>query len=75
MFTKTTYKGIYNNTVGLWCGFKPEDLEVLEERVILYPDEGKKLQDKGGNTFSAVWLKDGKTINDFIEVELKEEVK
>jgi hypothetical protein len=73
MEIKTTYKGILNGVSGLWCGFKPEGLEVLEERQILYPDEGKELQDKDGNVFSSVWLKDDKTEEeDFTEVKAEE---
>lgn len=42
----TTYVGILNGVNGLWCGFKPEGLEVTEEREVLHADEGKILINK-----------------------------
>ena len=31
---------------GIWCGSRPEDATITEEREILFPDEGKKLKHK-----------------------------
>lgn len=40
MEIRTTYKGITKDGVkGIWCGFKPDDIEVTEELQILYPDK------------------------------------
>ena len=39
MEIRTTYKGIREDGVkGIWCGFKPENITVLEEIQILYRD-------------------------------------
>ena len=58
MEIRTTYKGITKDGVkGIWCGFKPEDIEVTEEIQILYPAENKILQDKATKeTFNSVIL-------------------
>ena len=57
----------------MYCGFKPEDVEVIEERQVLYPSEGYELQDKAGNSYSAVWLHDGDTENNYIEIPEQED--
>lgn len=73
MYKKTTYKGTLNNVRGLWCGFKPEGLEVEEELVILYPEEGFVLKHKeSGEYFSSVILKDENSGDNYIEEEEKE---
>ena len=71
MQIKTTYIGILNNVHGMWCGFKPEGLEITEERQVLYPDEGYDLL-KDGERFSSVWLKDGDSQENYEEVEQEE---
>lgn len=69
MEIKTTY--VCNGA--MYCGFKPENVEVIEERQVLYPAEGYELQDKAGNRFSAVWLKDGDTQDNYVEVEVEDD--
>ena len=55
---------------GIWCGSRPEDATITEEREILFPDEGKKLKHKEtGKIFSLFLLHDDVTPNDFEEIE------
>lgn len=56
----------------IYCGFKPEGVKVKEERQILYPTKGLKLQSKEGKILNSVWLKDGDTEENYIEIEVKE---
>ena len=45
MEIKTTYIGINENGIkAIWCGFKPENSTILDEKHILYADEGKVLK-------------------------------
>lgn len=74
MEKRTTYVGTLNGAKGLWCGFKPEGLEVEEEREVLYADEGKVLKNKKtGDISDAVWLKDGDVQENYEEIEYTEE--
>ena len=70
MQEKITYKGILNGVHGLWCGFKPEGVEIEEEIKVYYPDEGK-IFIKDDEEFSAVVLQDGAKIEDYVEVDKK----
>lgn len=57
----------------IYCGFKPDGVEVLEEREVLYPVEGYELvriSDK--ERLSSVWLKDGDVKENYIEVKANE---
>ena len=73
MKTRITYKGTLNNIRGLWCGFKPEGLDIVEEIPILYPEEGYVLKHKeSGEYFSSVTLQDGNSEDNYIEEEKKE---
>ena len=69
MEIRTTY--VCNGAI--YCGFKPEGVEVIEERQVLYPASGCELQDKEGNRHSAVWLKDGDVQENYIEIEAPED--
>lgn len=71
MQIKITYKGYINGIYGIYCGFKPEGLEVTEEVNVYYPDEGKIFV-KDGEEYDCVVLQDGETIEDYQEV-IKEE--
>lgn len=73
MHTKITYKGTLNGVRGLWCGFKPEGLEVEKEITVFYPDEGKVFT-KDGEEYPTVILQEGESIEDYNEVEGKEEL-
>ena len=70
MEIRTTYKGITKDGVkGIWCGFKPEDIEVTEEIQILYPAENKILQDKATKeTFNSVILENESDKNNYLEI-------
>ena len=67
----------YVSENGLYCGFKPKDVEIKEERQVLRADKGFELLDKDGKLYSSVWLKDGDVKENYIEVETpkKEEKK
>ena len=71
MEIKTTYKGYIDGVYGIYCGFKPDGLEVDEENPVYYPDEGK-IFIKDGEEFSAVVLQEGESIEDYDEVEQKQ---
>lgn len=72
MRVKTTYVGTLNGVKGLWCGSKPKGIKVEEERKVLVPKEGYELE-KDGETFSAVWLKDGDVKENYKEKEIVNE--
>lgn len=58
----------------IYCGVKPEGVEILEERQILYPEHNYILVRKtDGKKYNSVWLKDGDTQDNYIEVERKDD--
>ena len=67
MQIKTTYKGYINGIYGIYCGFKPESLEVDEEVFVYYPDEGKVFV-KNDKKYSVVVLQENESIEDYQEV-------
>ena len=71
MEIRTTYIGINENGVrGIWCGFKPDNVTVEEERNILYPAENKVLRHIETQViFSSVWLQDETLIDEYEEIE------
>ena len=74
MEIKTTYFGKFKKNgkiiSGIWCGERPEDAVISEERLILFPDEGKILRLKDTDiTFPTVWLKDGDVEENYEEIE------
>lgn len=65
MYTKITY--VCDGAI--YCGFKPEGVTVLEERTVLYPEDGYELENKTTKErMSAVWLKDGDSQDNYIEI-------
>ena len=68
MEIRTTYKGIKDGVYGIYCGFKPDGLEVEEEIQVYYPDKDKVFI-KDGKEYVAVILKDGEKIEDYTEQE------
>ena len=72
MLTNITYKGIIDGVYGIYCGFKPDNLEVEEEVTVYHPDEGKVFI-KDGEEYTAVVLQPGETIEDYEEVPIPEE--
>ena len=72
MEVKITYIGTLNDTPGMWCGFCPEEAVITEERQVLYPAEGYSLKKIATEEiFSAVWLKDGDTQDNYEEVPME----
>ena len=74
METRTTYFGKFEKSgkiiSGIWCGTKPEDATITEERNILFPEEGKKLKHKETEIlFDTVWLRDGDVAENYEEIE------
>lgn len=61
----------YVTNGAIYCGFKPEGVEVIEEREVLYPAEGYELE-RDGERFSCVWLKDGDVQENYTEVKIDE---
>ena len=74
MQIKTTYKGITEDGIkGIWCGFKPDNINVTEEIQILYPDENKQLRNKTtGELTSCVILNNRINQDDYEEVEIED---
>lgn len=72
MQIKITYKGYINGIYGIYCGFKPDGLEVTEEVPVYYPDEGKVFV-KDGEYYDCVILQDSESIDDYTEVERKDD--
>lgn len=68
MQTTITYKGILNGVYGIFCGFKPEGLEVIEEVTVYKPDNGKVFK-KDDKEYTAIILKEDINIADYEEVE------
>ena len=71
MQTKITYKGYIDGVYGIYCGFKPDNLEIEEEVTVYYPDENKVFI-KDGEEYGAGVLKEGESIADYDEVEVTE---
>lgn len=46
MEIRTTYVGILEGVHGIWCGFKPVNAEITEEKLVLYPEANKALKNK-----------------------------
>ena len=69
MKIKITYIGTLDGISGMWCGFYPEGAVITEERQVLYPLDGCSLRKIAtGEIFSAVWLKDGDTQDNYEEI-------
>ena len=71
MEIKITYIGIDNKGIqGIWCGFKPENVIITEERKVLYPEKGKILHQKNTeNYLKSVWLQYGDTEENYEEIQ------
>lgn len=72
MKTTVSYKGILNGVHGIWCGHKPEGLEVTEEVTVYHPEEGKVFE-KDGELFDCVILKPKESIKSYTEVDAPKE--
>ena len=71
MEIRITYKGVKDGSIGYWCGFKPENIEIIEEMPILYAEDGYILIRKsdGEDMGNSVWLHDGDMQDNYNEVE------
>lgn len=67
MQIRITYKGYLNGVYGVYCGFKPDGLDVTEEIPVYYPDEGNVLV-KDGELYYSVVLQEGESIDDYTEI-------
>ena len=72
MHIKTTYIFIKDGVKGMACGYKPAG-EILEERPILYAEDGYTLYKDDEEIGGAGWLKDGDVQENYHEVELPPE--
>ena len=73
MEIRVTYIGTLDDTPGMWCGFYPEEAVIEEERQVLYPAEGYTLKRIATEEiFSAVWLKDDDTQENYEEVPMEQ---
>lgn len=70
MEVRPTYKFRRNDDViGYHCGDMPTGVEILETYDILYPQEGYDLQRiSDGEILGSIWLKDGDTEDNYIEI-------
>lgn len=61
----------YVTNGAIYCGFKPDNVEIIEERKVLYPTDGYELE-RNGERFSSVWLKDNDVQENYNEVKIVE---
>lgn len=73
MEIRITYKGTLKGTKGIWCGFKPKDIKVDKEILVLYPEEGKALVKEGNILEGPVILESEDDQNLYTEIELPKE--
>jgi len=71
MEIKITYIGINGNGAkGIWCGFKPNNSIILEEKQILYAETGKVLQHKESKKeYYSVILNNDDSPENYTEIE------
>ena len=67
MYKTITYKGTLDGVKGLWCGLKPDNVEVEQEIMVYHADEGKVFV-KDNEKYYTVILQNGETILDYDEV-------
>ena len=73
MHTKITYVGKINDIHTMTCGFKDNNMIIEEQRLVLYPERNNELLHKEtGEKFTAVWLKDNDSQNNYLEVPVEE---
>ena len=71
MEIRTTYIGINEIGIkGIWCGFIPSNVKVIEEKQVLYADTGKILRHKEtGEKNHSVLLENGDSENNYEEID------
>lgn len=67
MKERKSYAGKLNGVSGVWCDRCPKGLELVKENTWYTPDPGKVFI-KDGEFFDSITLKDGESIEDYIEV-------
>lgn len=67
-----SYSGELNGVKGVWCGFKPEGVEIEKEVTVYSADEGMVFV-KDGVEYDSVVLGEGEKIKDYKEVEKPKE--
>lgn len=67
MVKHESYIGKLKDVAGVWCDHKPRGLKV-EETVIWYSADEGMVFTKDGELFDSVVLKDGETIEQYIEI-------
>lgn len=74
MFMTTTYKGLKDGVIGYYCGFKPKDVEIIEQMLILNAEEDFELVRKsdGENVGNSIWLHNGDVMENYTEIEQTE---
>lgn len=74
MEIRTTYIGTLNGINGIWCGFKPDEAVISEEKLILYPDKDCLLKNKfTEDVVSSVCLLSAEQQSDWNEIPFIEE--
>ena len=74
MEIRNSYVFIKDGVTGITNGQVPEGAEIIETRAVLYPAEDMELMNKvTGERYSAVWLHNGDTQENYIEVEIEEQ--
>ena len=73
MYTTITYIFEKDGVKGMACGYKPENVTILEERVILHAEDGYTLYKGDEEVGGAVWLRDGDVQENYHELELPPE--
>lgn len=76
MEIKISYKGITQDGInGIWCGFRPNDIIVKEEILILYPDKGKYIKNKATEEIiTSIVLQSIDEQTNYEEVEIQENI-
>lgn len=67
MIERKSYKGVLDGISGIWCDKKPKGIKDCETITWYAADEGKVFT-KDGELFDSVVLKDGETIEQYIEI-------
>lgn len=75
MFIKITHYGYFNKDghiiYGLFCGYLPAKAIILEEREVLFPQDGYVLVNKiTGEELTAVYLRDNDCEDNYTEKEI-----
>lgn len=71
MEIKITYIGVNEYGLkGVWCGFRPQNTTILEEKQILYAETGKILQHKESKKeYYSVILNNDDSPENYTEIE------